>query len=166
MTSVSLRNKVGDGEGPGADAGAGDISDATMGARAERKHLPRLAAELQPFRDVADSLALPVAIVDARGDLVYYNRSAELVLGQPYTRRLSQAEWSELWSPTNLEGEPIPAGQLPLIVALRERRPAHGWLTIASLDGVSRRLEVTAFPLQTGDRSLGAVALFWQVDAH
>jgi hypothetical protein len=103
-----------------------------------------------------------MAIVDAHGDLVHYNRSAELLLGQPYTRVLTRDEWTELWSPTNLEGARIPAEQLPLLVALRERRPAHGWLSIASLDGISRRLEVTAFPVESG----GAVALFWQVEAR
>jgi PAS domain-containing protein len=159
--SIPPRSSVsnGDGERPRADSGedAGEPF-AEAGGKDEGAH--QLPADVGLFRQLADSLSLPMCIVDARGEMVHYNRSAELVLGQPYTRALTQEEWAELWSPTNLEGAPIPAEQLPLTVALRDRRPAHGWLSIASLDGVSRRLEVTAFPVESG----GAVALFWQVE--
>jgi hypothetical protein len=59
---------------------------------------------------------------------------------------------------------PVPPDQLPLMIALRERRPAHGRLAIQGLDNVRREIEVTAFPLdgQAG-RQLGAVAIFWEV---
>jgi hypothetical protein len=54
---------------------------------------------------------------------------------------------------------------LPLVVALRERRPAHRAFWIHGLDGVRRRIEVTAFPLVgQGERHLGAMALFWEAE--
>jgi hypothetical protein len=50
-----------------------------------------------------------------------------------------------------------------LAVALAERRPAHGQISITALDGRRRHLAVTAFPLVgQHERQLGAVALFWE----
>jgi PAS domain-containing protein len=164
-TPIYGSRRNGDGERPGSDAAPAGVGDFVAGAGAEDQTAARVPAELRLFREVADALGVPTAITNARGDLVYYNRSAEHILGQPLTRPLRHAEWAELWSPTNLQGAPIAADQLPLTVAFRRRRPAHGWLTIASLDGVARRLEVMAFPVENAGRLLGAVALFWQVDA-
>ena len=72
-------------------------------------------------------------------------------------------EWATVYSADGPDGQLDPE-QLPLMIALRERRPAHGRLMVRGLDNVRRRIEVTAFPLigQAG-RHLGAVAIFWEV---
>ena len=59
-------------------------------------------------------------------------------------------------------GVPLPPEDLPLAVALAERRPAHGQISITSLDGQRRHLAVTAFHVGQHERELGAVALFWE----
>ncbi len=52
---------------------------------------------------------------------------------------------------------------LPLAVALTERRPTHGRFSITAMDGRRHQLAVTAFPLVgQNERELGAVALFWE----
>ena len=72
-------------------------------------------------------------------------------------------EWWALWGPTNIEGTPIPLEQLPIMVALRKRRPTHGWIDLVGLDGVHRRIEATAFPLERPDgHLLGSIGLFWE----
>jgi hypothetical protein len=49
------------------------------------------------------------------------------------------------------------------MVALRERRPVHQWLTIVGLKGGRRTIEVSAFPLDGSDgAALGAAAAFWE----
>jgi hypothetical protein len=52
---------------------------------------------------------------------------------------------------------------VPLARALRSRRPVHVRVAITGLDGSTRLLEVSAFPLEgQGQQLLGAVALFWE----
>jgi hypothetical protein len=53
--------------------------------------------------------------------------------------------------------------EIPLGVAILERRPDHGIVRIRGVDGVRRRIEVTAFPLFAHeDECLGAIAIFWE----
>lgn len=121
------------------------------------------------MRQLASYLAMPMFVVDSAGNLLYYNEPAEVLLG----RRFDEVEpmglevWSTIFAPADDDGSPLPPEALPLVVALRHRRPAHKTLRITGLDGVARRLEVTAFPLiGQGGRHLGAVATFWGVDAQ
>jgi hypothetical protein len=72
-------------------------------------------------------------------------------------------EWSTMFTPTDRDGAPIAPGELPLAIAVQQQRPAQGDMWIQSLDGTSRALNVTAFPVQGqwGDH-LGAAAIFWE----
>ena len=61
-------------------------------------------------------------------------------------------------------GQPIPPADLPLMIALHERRPAYERFFIRGLNGVPRHLEVVAIPiLGIQGEFLGAVALFWEL---
>jgi PAS domain S-box-containing protein len=119
-------------------------------------------------RQLADYLALPIFLVDQEGNLLFYNEPAEKILGHRYeeTGPLPAAEWATIFQPTDEDGRPLPPDQLPLIVALREARPAHSGFWIRGLDGVLRQIEVIAFPLiGQSDRHVGAVAIFWEQPA-
>lgn len=68
-----------------------------------------------------------------------------------------------MFQPFDSEGNSIAPEALPLMIALNERHPAHKRFSIHGQDGVSREIEVTAFPLiGQADRFLGAVAIFWE----
>jgi PAS domain-containing protein len=116
-------------------------------------------------RQLADYLALPVFLVDPEGDLLFYNEPAERILGHRYLESgpLPAQEWSTIFQPVDEAGSALPPERLPLMIALREGRPAHRAFWIHGLDGVRRRIEVTAFPLiGQSNRNLGAIALFWE----
>ncbi len=116
-------------------------------------------------RQLADYLALPIFLVDQEGNLLFYNEPAEKILGHRYeeTGPLPAQEWATIFQPTDEDSRPLPPEQLPLIVALKESRPAHSGFWIRGLDGVLRQIEVIAFPLiGQSDRRLGAVAIFWE----
>jgi PAS domain-containing protein len=117
-------------------------------------------------RQLFDYLALPIFLVDPDGNLLFYNEPAEAILGHRYaeTGPMSAEEWATIFQPTDEDGEPLPAEALPLIIALRELRPAHNEFWIRGLDdAVLRKIEVTAFPLVgQAQRYLGAVAIFWE----
>jgi len=116
-------------------------------------------------RHLAEYLAMPVFIVNPNGDLVYYNEPAEAILGKRFneTGPMPATVWSTIFQPLDQEGQPFPPEELPLMITLTQRQPAHKVFWIRSLDGARREIEVTALPL-TGqaDRFLGGIAFFWE----
>lgn len=121
--------------------------------------------EIILMRQAASYLALPIFVVDPKGDLIYFNEPAEGLLGVRYdeTGEMPQDEWANGFMPTDDDGNVVPEAENPLVIALQEQRPAHSQLWIQGRDGLRRHLSVTAFPLiGQHDRSLGAAAIFWQ----
>ena len=109
---------------------------------------------------------MPIFIVNPEGDLIFYNEPAEAILGTRYneTGAMPASEWSTIFRPMDKDGNTIPPEELPLVIALREHRPAHKIFWILGLDGTQREIEVTAFPLiGQADRFLGGVAIFWEI---
>ncbi len=127
--------------------------------------MPQQAIEVILMRQLASYLAMPIFVVDPAGNLLFYNEPAEALLGRRYeeTGEMPVEEWSRIFQPTTADRSPLPSEALPLVIALQQRRAAHLAFQIRGLDGVSRQLEVTAFPLDgQGGRHLGAVAIFWE----
>jgi PAS domain-containing protein len=117
-------------------------------------------------RHLASCLAMPIFIVDDKGNLVFYNEPAELILG----RRFEEAgevmidEWTSIIQISDEKGEAVPYGERPLVIALNERRPTFQQIWITAFDHVPRFIAITTFPLiGQADRFLGAMAIFWEV---
>jgi PAS domain-containing protein len=111
---------------------------------------------------------MPISVHDATGRIVFYNPSAEDVFGVKFaeTGELSAAEWTARFSPEEADGAPIPLEELPVGVALKERRPAHRNVHFTRPDSVRYAVEVTAFPLMGREEELnGAVRIFWNEQA-
>lgn len=119
-------------------------------------------------RHLGSRLAVPLFLTDADGTLVFYNEAAEQLLGRRFddSGEMSFDAWTSAFAVRDDAGQPLEIDQLPLVKALRERRPAHARFDITGMDGAVRTLEVAAFPLQgQGGSRLGAVALFWEAAA-
>lgn len=119
-------------------------------------------------KQFASHLAMPIFLVDPSGDLLFYNESAERILGHRFeeTGAMPVDEWSTIFSAHDDEGRPLPPEQLPLVVALEQRRPAHRRIAIQGFDGVRRTIAITALPLEGGmGRFVGAMAFFWEIGA-
>jgi PAS domain-containing protein len=117
-------------------------------------------------RQLASYLEVPIVIVDPQGTLIYYNESAEAILGRRFEEQgpMPVSEWAGIFQPTDEAGNPLAPEERPLTMALAERRPTHRSLWMRGLDNVLRHVEITAFPLiGQPDRYLGAIALFWEV---
>jgi PAS domain-containing protein len=127
--------------------------------------MPQQEIEVILARHLAEYLAMPIFIVNQAGDLIFYNEPAEAILGRRYaeTGAMPATEWSTVFQPVDREGSLISPDELPLMIALSKHHPAHKSFWIQGLDGVSREIEVTAFPLVgQADRFLGAIAIFWE----
>jgi hypothetical protein len=117
------------------------------------------------LKQVASYLATPIFVVDGNGTLVYFNEPAEVLLGRRYDEsgEMPASEWSTIFFPMDEDGSTIPPEELPLSIAITERKPAHGSMHIVGLDQIAHRISVTAFPLVgQHDRNLGAIAIFWE----
>ena len=128
--------------------------------------MPQQEIEVILARHLSEYLVMPIFIVNPAGDLIFYNEPAETILGQSYseTGLMPAIEWSTVFNPVDSQGRPIPPEELPLVIALQERHPAHKTIWIHGLDGVSREIGVTAFPLiGQAERFLGAIAIFWEI---
>lgn len=117
-------------------------------------------------REVATNLAIPVALLDPEGTIVFYNEAAEELLGRTYEEagELSSAEWVGAWTPADTDGRPLSMHELPVGQALLERRSHHRVVHYTGFDGVRRAIELTAFPLIGREQELyGAMAIFWHL---
>jgi PAS domain-containing protein len=128
--------------------------------------MPQREIEVILTRQLASCLTLPIFIVGPDGTLIFYNEPAEAILGHRFeeTGEMPAQEWARVYTATDGADQPVAAERLPLMIALREHRPAHAVLWLRGRDHVRRHVATTAFPLigQAG-RHLGAVAIFWEV---
>ena len=127
--------------------------------------MPQQEIETILARHLASYLAMPIFVVDPQGTLLFYNEPAETILGRRFaeTGPMPMEEWSTIFEPTDDAGVRLSPDELPLAIALKERRPAHRSFWIRSLDTQPRHIEATCFPLiGQAERYLGALAIFWE----
>jgi PAS domain-containing protein len=121
------------------------------------------------MRQLAAGLAVPMLLADEKGDLLFFNEPAEVLLGQRFddVGELRLEERQAIFAFRDEKGTPLLPEQAPLVVALNERRPLNRRVWMRGFDGTDRQIEVTAFPLLGGGGHLiGAVAMFWARKAH
>ena len=117
-------------------------------------------------RELASNLATPMFLIDAHGLLVFYNDAAERLIGRPFAElgEMDALAWGELLQMCELDGTPARMRDTPASVAFFEHRPSHRAFLATGLDGIRRRVEVTAFPLfASADDLQGVVNVFWEV---
>ena len=128
--------------------------------------MPQQPIELILTRQWASYLAVPVWVMGENGDLLYYNESAESVLGRRFDEagEMPGEELASIFQSTAEDGSRLKSEELPINIALSKRRPAALRHRFRGLDGFWRLVDVAAFPIEgQGGRQLGAVAIFWEV---
>ncbi len=128
--------------------------------------MPQQEVEVILTRQLASYLAMPIFLVDVEGNLIYYNPPAERVFGLSFedTGEMAPGEWGRIFNATDHDGSPVAMEDLPLVAALRLRRPASRRFLIRGLDNTERCVDMIAFPLVGQlERELGAMAVFAEV---
>ena len=127
--------------------------------------MPRNPTEIIVLKQFAGCLAIPMLVIGPTGDLLYFNESAEPLLGLRFDEagELDVEEWSRIIPTFDEFGGAFKPEERPLVRALTERRPLHRRLILQRFDGHSVRVEGTSIPLvASDDRLLGALAFFWE----
>jgi PAS domain-containing protein len=124
--------------------------------------------EMILLKQLAQHLASPIWIVEATGELVFYNEPAEQMLGIKFgdVGPLVAVEITEMFEVTEPDGKPLAESDLPVTDALINRTPANRLVRFRAKDGVPRLVEVLAMPIVgQGHRFLGVMATFWEPEA-
>ena len=118
------------------------------------------------MRQLASYLAVPILIVDRNLDLLFFNESAEPILGRRFdeTGEIRRGKWSHLFQPANANGVPISRDEQPIAIAIDRNEPSYRRAWFTGLDGVARVIQGLAIPLDTREAGLvGAAGIFWEV---
>ena len=129
--------------------------------------MPQYEVELILARQLAGGLAVPVLLVDQRGDTVFFNEPAAELFGRRFDEigALPFEARTAILAPRRADGSQLPVDELPGMQAMRDRRPAHVAFHMHGLDGVLRPVEVTAIPLESArGHVLGAFVVLWVQD--
>jgi PAS domain-containing protein len=119
--------------------------------------------ELILARNLLSSISTPAFLIDAAGEVVFFNEAAGAILGQRFeeTGPMPAERWTQMFGPLGSDGQPVPYEKLPLTVALRANRPAHKFMTIRSFQGVDHEIEASALPIVGTGGFFGAMVFFW-----
>ncbi|HSM43572.1 MAG TPA: hypothetical protein VK969_01005 [Acidimicrobiia bacterium] len=127
---------------------------------------PQHPVEMILLRQVASYLSIPIWMMDADGNVIYYTEPAERLLGVQFDDAgpIHADEVGEMFRVTDLDGDPLPDSDLPIVVALRNRVPHHKEIRFCGTDGIWLDVSVSALPVEgQGDRFLGVFATFWEI---
>lgn len=118
-------------------------------------------------KHLAESVTTPMLLIDALGNLVFYNEAAEEVLGAPFTEvgQKPATEWQAQFKVRGRRDEPAPLESMPGWMDLRGARPGTGHVRLTTLEGTDIFIAVCAFPLFTSQHQFdGALVIFWTED--
>jgi PAS domain-containing protein len=123
---------------------------------------PDQPLELILARNLISIISLAAILVDSEGRIVFYNDPAGELVGSPFEEigTMSQDEWNARYGPLDEHGEPLPAEELPLRIAVREGRPAYARFRIRGERGLIE-VEAGALPLLGPAGYHGAIVVFW-----
>jgi PAS domain-containing protein len=122
--------------------------------------------ELILLRQLASRLPMPVALVDAQENLVYFNPATEQLLSLDLAAlgEYPTARFDELLDPRQPDGSPMEVRDMSIMVALHDRRPQQSKMILHGSDGVPHRVVTNAVPLDgQGGALIGAMSIFWEV---
>jgi PAS domain S-box-containing protein len=112
----------------------------------------RAARDKNDFRCDELLQALPAAVytTDAAGRITFYNEAAAALWG--YRPELGKSEWCGSWRLYWPDGRPMPHGECPMAIALKEKRPIRGAEATAERpDGT--RIPFLAYPTPLWDET-------------
>ena len=142
----------------------------------ETNHAPQLVAALaglgasgedaRVWRDLVNALPAAIYITDADGRIIFSNEAAHTLWGR--RPEFGKSKFCGSWKRYSPDGTPLPHDQIPMALALREKRPIRGMEGIVERpDGT--RIHFITHPTPLFDASgnlIGAVDMLVDISEH
>ena len=142
----------------------------------ETNHTPQLVAALaglgasgedaRVWRDLVNALPAAIYITDADGRIIFSNEAAHTLWGR--RPEFGKSKFCGSWKRYSPDGTPLPHDQIPMALALREKRPIRGMEGIVERpDGT--RIHFITHPTPLFDASgnlIGAVDMLVDISEH
>jgi PAS domain S-box-containing protein len=135
----------------------------------ERKLRAESELERNRIREMLDALPTAIYTTDAQGRLAYFNPAMTKFLGR--TPELGTDQWGISWKLFYPDGRPMPHGDCPMAIVLKEGRViegAEGAEAIAELPDGTRRW-FRSFPTPLHDSSgkiVGGINMLFDITEH
>ena len=109
------------------------------------------------FRNLLNALPAAVYVTDSLGQITYFNEAAATLWGHRPT--IGSSEWCGSWKLFWPDGRPLPHGECPMAIAIKEKRAVRGMEAVAERpDGTRVSFEPYPTPIFDSDGNLtGAV---------
>jgi PAS domain-containing protein len=121
--------------------------------------MPNQEIEFILARQLSEFLSSPIAIVDHDGRMIYYNESAEFILGKKFNEsgEIESREWDERFYDENKENT-VKMLDLPFLKVLSGRTIIEGEYWIRSFEEIEQKVRFICIPLVgMAQRELGAL---------
>src|SRR5579872_2794235 len=92
------------------------------------------------FRKILDDLPAAIYVTDAFGRITYFNEAAAKLWG--HRPAIGTSEWCGSWKLFWPDGRPLPHGECPMAIAIREKRVVRG------LEAIAERPDGTRVPFE------------------
>ena len=92
------------------------------------------------FRRILDQLPAAIYVTDALGRITYFNEAATKLWGHRPT--IGTSEWCGSWRLFWPDGRPLPHGECPMAIAIKEKR------TVRGMEAIAERPDGTRVPFE------------------
>ena len=121
--------------------------------------MPNQEIEFILDRQLSEYLSSPIAIVDHDGRMIYYNESAEFILGKKFNEsgEIESREWDERFH-DETKSNMIKMLDLPFLKVLSGRTIIEGEFWMRNFEEIDQKVRFICIPLVgMAQRELGAI---------
>jgi PAS domain-containing protein len=125
--------------------------------------MPNQDIEFILARQLSEYLTSPIAIVDHNGRMIYYNESAEFIIGRKYNEsgEVEPRDWDERFYEDEGHGKTIKLLDLPFLKVLSGRSIVQDDYWMRNFEEIEQKVRVICIPLVgMAQRELGALVFF------
>ncbi len=122
--------------------------------------MPTQDIEFILARQLAEYLSTPIALIDHDGKMIYYNESAEYILGRKYNEsgEIESRDWEDRFFEQEERNQSIKILDLPFIRVLSMRHILQGEYWMRNFEEINQKVLIVSVPLVgLAQRELGAI---------
>jgi hypothetical protein len=125
------------------------------------------AIEFIILKQVASYLAIPIAIIDIHGNLIYCNECCENHLGFDFIEKgeMTFAEWSSQFLTSDAKGHMVPIDHLPFLSEKHRKKLHHHTLHLKEAHANANHVEAFIVPIiNQSDNYIGSIVYFQMIE--